>query len=71
MAGAMQAVAALLSALEVLIDEIEKRQAEQDALARIEIESIEQRVSVIQARVKSLTREAFTNTVEIDEVLPQ
>ena len=58
----MQAVAALLSALEVLIDEIEKRQAEQDALARIEIESIEQRVSVIQARVKSLTREAFTNT---------
>lgn len=36
MAGAMQAVAALLSALEVLIDEIEKRQAEQDALARIE-----------------------------------
>lgn len=67
----MQAVAALLSALEVLIDEIEKRQAEQDALARIEIESIEQRVSVIQARVKSLTREAFTNTVEIDEVLPQ
>lgn len=67
----MQAVAALLSALEVLIDEIEKRQAEQDALARIEVEAIEQRVSAIQARVKSLTREAFTNTVEIDEVLPQ
>lgn len=67
----MQAVAALLSALEVLIDEIEKRQAEQDALARIEVEAIEQRVSAIQARVKSLTRETFTNTVETDEVLPQ
>jgi cobalamin biosynthesis protein CbiD len=67
----MQAVAALLSALEVLIEEIEKRQAEQDALARIEVEAIEQRVSAIQARVKSLTRETFTNTVEIDEVLPQ
>jgi len=67
----MQAVAALLSALEVLIDEIEKRQAEQDALARIEVEAIEQRVSAIQARVKSLTRETFTNTVEHDEVLPQ
>ena len=60
----MQAVAALLSALEVLIDEIEKRQAEQDALARIEVEAI-------QARVKILTRETFTNTVEPDEVLPQ
>ena len=67
----MQAVAALLSALEVLIDEIEKRQAEQDALARIEVEAIEQRVSAIQARVKILTRETFTNTVEPDEVLPQ
>jgi len=67
----MQAVATLLSALEVLIDEIEKRQAEQDALARIEVEAIEQRVSAIQARVKSLTRETFTNTVETDEVLPQ
>lgn len=67
----MQAVAALLSALEVLIEEIEKRQAEQDALARIEVEAIEQRVSAIQARVKSLTRETFTNTVEHDEVLPQ
>ena len=67
----MQAVTTLLSALEVLIDEIEKRQAEQDALARIEIESIEQRVSAIQARVKILTRETFTNTVEPDEVLPQ
>ena len=67
----MQAVAALLSALEVLIDEIEKRQAEQDALARIEVEAIEQRVSAIQARVKSLTQETFTNTVEHDEVLPQ
>lgn len=67
----MQAVAALLSALEVLIDEIEKRQAEQDALARIEVEAIEQRVSAIQARVRSLTRETFTNTVETDEVLPQ
>lgn len=67
----MQAVAALLSALEVLIDEIEKRQAEQNALARIEVEAIEQRVSAIQARVRSLTRETFTNTVETDEVLPQ
>jgi len=67
----MQAVAALLSALEVLIDEVEKRQAEQDALARIEVEAIEQRVSAIQARVKSLTRETFTNTVTPDEVLPQ
>lgn len=67
----MQAVAALLSALEVLIEEIEKRQAEQDALARIEVEAIEQRVSAIQARVKILTRETFTNTVEPDEVLPQ
>jgi len=67
----MQAVAALLSALEALIDEIEKRQAEQDALARVEVEAIEQRVSAIQARVKSLTRETFTNTVEPDEVLPQ
>lgn len=67
----MQAVAALLSALEVLIDEIEKRQAEQDALARVEVEAIEQRVSAIQARVKILTRETFTNTVEPDEVLPQ
>lgn len=67
----MQAVAALLNALEVLIDEIEKRQAEQDALARVEVEAIEQRVSAIQARVKSLTRETFTNTVEHDEVLPQ
>ena len=67
----MQAVAALLSALEVLIGEIEKRQAEQDALARIEVEAIEQRVSAIQARVKSLTRETFTNTVGHDEVLPQ
>jgi len=67
----MQAVAALLSALEALIDEIEKRQAEQDALARVEVEAIEQRVSAIQARVKSLTRETFTNTVTHDEVLPQ
>ena len=67
----MQAVAALLSALEALIDEIEQRQAEQDALARVEVEAIEQRVSAIQARVKSLTRETFTNTVEPDEVLPQ
>lgn len=67
----MQAVAALLSALEVLIEEIEKRQAEQDALARVEVEAIEQRVSAIQARVKILTRETFTNTVEPDEVLPQ
>ena len=67
----MQAVAALLSALEVLIDEIEKRQVEQDALARIEVGAIEQRVSAIQARVKSLTRETFTNTVTPDEVLPQ
>lgn len=67
----MQAVAALLSALEALIDEIEKRQAEQDALARVEVEAIEQRVSAIQARVKILTRETFTNTVEPDEVLPQ
>lgn len=67
----MQAVAALLNALEVLIGEIEKRQAEQDALARVEVEAIEQRVSAIQARVKILTRETFTNTVEPDEVLPQ